>query len=370
MVKTLAIFHRFLACLKGLNLDHMVGFLLVGALAPNSARAIPLTLDGPPNPFCIPRPAVQPVPPNPQCAVLRDAPPQFLIPNGAPIGVRIGVSWTNSLGNLVFGGELTYPVGNPPRLETQGYGFVDMAKNRWVGIRRNGALTLPFDLKLNEFIIVPPPVLQQGQPPVEQAYWKPFKQPPVAPQRQQPGGGLRLLPLQVNVDYDSIPDKISGVGNVFAFDLWLDPINTLNEISIIQYVIQYDATELEYVDFVAYHPHQIDGCSLSVSGCTILQLLSSPISQSEPSTRLATLSFRSYNPDEWPGDGIWDIRINNIIYTDTEGLAHTIDTQDIEFEVQMQEVPGPLPILGVSVVLSYARRLRKLSKELYHSSRL
>ena len=106
MVKTLAIFHRFLACLKGLNLYHMVGFLLVGALAPNSARAILLTLDGPPNPFCIPRPAVQPVPPNPQCAVLRDGQPQFLNFNGAPIGVRIGVLWTNSLGNRVFGGGL------------------------------------------------------------------------------------------------------------------------------------------------------------------------------------------------------------------------------------------------------------------------
>ncbi len=68
-----------------------------------------------------------------------------------------------------------------------------------------------------------------------------------------------MLPLIASIDNDSISDKLVDDGEVFNFELWLDPVNTLSEVSIIQYGISFDTNELSYVDFVAHHPHQIDG---------------------------------------------------------------------------------------------------------------
>lgn len=323
------------------NLHQIMGLFLLGALTFESGKAAAAVeaVHGPnPNGLCTPGQGQQ-------CAVLRDIQPVQL-----PNLDLIPVNFTNSLPQAVFGGRLEYPVSNPnpqqvpDRLQPWDYGFTNNQRNAWVGVPQNGPVTLPFYVGRGELIIANPP------PQFEKVYWTPFLQPVQG--GLQPAGGLILIPLVANIDNDSISDKILEVGEVFNFELWLNPVNTLSEISLIQYDILVDTSELSYVDFIAHHQHQFDGN-------TIYQELSSPIFHGGPSTKLATFSFRAHDPNSWPGDGHSDIKISNIVYTSLQQRASTIDMQDIEFEVQ---VPGPLPILGVGAFFKYSRKIRRLKR--------
>lgn len=87
-----------------------------------------------------------------------------------------------------------------------------------------------------------------------------------------------------------------------------------------------------------------------------------PISSGDSPVKLGSFSFFESNSNEWPGDGLLDIQIAEIVYSDSSFIDNVVDTEGLAFEVQ--QVPAPLPVLGVGIFLRLSRKLRLRSKYL------
>lgn len=76
---------------------------------------------------------------------------------------------------------------------------------------------------------------------------------------------------------------------------------------------------------------------------------------------LYRFNFLAFNPDSFPGDGEADIVAKS---TWTRNPTETLDPVSIEV---IEEVPGPLPVLGVGAFACYTKRMKKLSRHLRSS---
>jgi hypothetical protein len=80
-------------------------------------------------------------------------------------------------------------------------------------------------------------------------------------------------------------------------------------------------------------------------------------------------TFKGGNVNQFPGNGMVDLKVSGFIdgyIKDPNNAGNRINQQRLTFdpEFEVQDVPAPLPFLGVGVIGAFARRLRALSSTL------
>jgi len=78
---------------------------------------------------------------------------------------------------------------------------------------------------------------------------------------------------------------------------------------------------------------------------------------------LGFLLVKSVDVEEWPGNGESDLQIFGNHYDKFGFLIGVVQSDDLEVQ-EVQEVPGPVPLLGVVAFASRIRYLRNLSRRI------
>ena len=178
---------------------------------------------------------------------------------------------------------------------------------------------------------------------------------------------INHLPPVSNIDIDPIFDFPLRANADFFIDLILDRSHeslVASSVSSLSYQLLYDSTELLFDRFEPY-TSIITIPSTCIPNCRISQGFSAPVAGGDGPINLGRYYFNAKNPEDWPGDGLSDVSFSNFEFKDPSGFELTdYQVSPVEFEVQMEQVPGPAPFLGIFAAAFHARRLRSLRERM------
>jgi hypothetical protein len=175
------------------------------------------------------------------------------------------------------------------------------------------------------------------------------------------------LPSVSNIDIDPIDDFPLRANADFFIDLIFDRSHeplVASSVSSLSYQLLYDSTELLFDRFEPY-TSIFTIPNTCIPNCIISQGFSAPVAGGDGPINLGRYYFNAKNPEDWPGDGLSDLSFSNFEFKDPSGFELTdYQVSPVEFEVQMEQVPGPAPFLGIFAAAFHARRLRSLRERM------
>jgi len=186
----------------------------------------------------------------------------------------------------------------------------------------------------------------------------------VFPSGPAQAAGISITPAGDQLDQDPILDVKLKPGQQITFDVFFD--NSLDNLSTtrLEYDFTYDANELSFVQSNLNISNKFDSSgSLPTAGnLFVFHLFPSgdPGLAPQANFLLDQLVFVGNNVERSPGNGILDAKIinGNNVNSPLLGPDVTISTFSSN-ELEVQYVPGPLPLLGIGVAFGYGRKLRK-----------
>jgi hypothetical protein len=175
------------------------------------------------------------------------------------------------------------------------------------------------------------------------------------------------LPSVSNIDIDPIDDFPLRANADFFIDLILDRSHeplVASSVSSLSYQLLYDSTELLFDRFEPY-TSIFTIPNTCIPNCIISQGFSAPVAGGDGPINLGRYYFNAKNPEDWPGDGLSDVSFANFVFKDLSGFELTdYQVSPAEFELQLEQVPGPAPFLGIFAAAFHARRLRSLRERM------
>ena len=191
---------------------------------------------------------------------------------------------------------------------------------------------------------------------------------------------MRFEPEGAQLDSDEILDILLEPGKEITFSNFFDNLDDFIDLPFvgatprptrfIEYQVSFDPKELQYTGSSLDVPGVIsDNCIflgpcgssiavgdglLTITHRTALNNLLFPTSE----FLLDTISFIGTGVNNSPGDGLSDYSISGY----NEGILGLIGIEISSFStstVEVQRVPGPLPLLGLGAAFGASRRLRR-----------
>jgi hypothetical protein len=182
---------------------------------------------------------------------------------------------------------------------------------------------------------------------------------------------VRFTPPGAQLDGDPILDIILYPGQPISFANFFSNQNDTLPTNLLEYTITYDPAELSYVN------SQLDSSNkfalsetfnnvIGSIGVRHIQPPTSPPTGVNPQAEflLDVFNFVGVNPGRSPHDGLVDYSFAGANFFDDDDVSTpTITISNFSSNtVEVQRVPGPLPLLGVGAVFGYSRKLRKRIK--------
>jgi hypothetical protein len=174
---------------------------------------------------------------------------------------------------------------------------------------------------------------------------------------------LRVFPEAAQHDKDPVNDLILEKEAILGFNLsFFDPTEGNPATKRLDLLISYDHKELSPGIFLESHHIKDLPNNPPLEECKSFTCINYIIDFNEPldagkELDLGTIFFKA---EELANDGFIDFDATGLFYDNN--LDEIGGFNALPFEVQ--QVPGPLPILGVGVFGAYARKFRKLSQRL------
>ncbi len=181
---------------------------------------------------------------------------------------------------------------------------------------------------------------------------------------------LRLVPKARQLDDDPFNELVVESHSILDIDIFFVDENEDNPATkFVDLLVKYDTKELQAFTFlvnrqdvlpVDLRPPFACGGAFECVWFSMEGNDPNPIILKDPlpagnELEIGTLYFWTKNVDPWPGDGEIDLRFSALHFSNAPAIIGLIDPQVLE----VQQVPGPLPLLGVGVFFRYSRKIRK-----------
>jgi hypothetical protein len=187
------------------------------------------------------------------------------------------------------------------------------------------------------------------------------------------GGTAQALNLSFTqtgsqLDKDPILDIAIGSNQTIDFKVSFDPAGVSKTIDSLTYIVDFDPSELQFVGMTGSVSQGPSGTNrISPLGINL------GIPANSSAEIITTLRFETVNPGPWPHDGMFDFKISTASgkFSDNTLIPNifTYGPKKDSFsqEVEVQQVPEPLTILGTLLAGGIGVAMKKKKDALQQS---